>query len=149
MDEVTWAALTLTLTALGGFYTWWAYRHRGATAAVRGLALTLLPGAAYLTGTLQMFTEIAQSVADWATHLVFSPKVWLGLILAGISVALLVVTGMVRRRSAGSPSASSAPETGPRPTKALPASGGSKAPLLDDDGLDAEIADILKRRGIS
>mgnify|MGYP006202737645 CR=1 FL=1 len=35
------------LTAIGGFYTWWAYKNRGATPAVRGLAFTLLPAAAW------------------------------------------------------------------------------------------------------
>ena len=59
---------------VGGFYTWWAYRNRGATPAMRGLALTLLPAAAWLTATLRMFSEIAAAVTDWAVHLVFSPR---------------------------------------------------------------------------
>ena len=59
VDDVTWGALTLTLTAIGGFYTWWAYKTRGMTPAIRGLAITLLPAAAWLTGTLRLFTEIA------------------------------------------------------------------------------------------
>ncbi len=101
MDDVTWGALTLTLTAIGGFYTWWAYKNRGATPAMRGLAFTLLPAAAWLTGTLQMFTEIADAVTDWAVHLAFSPKVWLGVILAGMSVALFFVSGFLRDRGLG------------------------------------------------
>jgi len=146
VDEVTWGALTLTLTALGGFYTWWAYRNRGATAALRGLALTLLPAAAYLTGTLRMFTEIVQAITHWATHLVFSPTVWLGLILGGVSVALFVVTGMLRRRGSGpAPSPTATPATAP---KRLPAAQTPGSPLSDDD-LDAEIAAILKKRGIT
>ena len=74
MDDVTWGALALVLTMLGGFYTWWAYRNRGATPALRALALTLLPAAAWLTGTLKMFTRIVDAVVDWATDLVFSPR---------------------------------------------------------------------------
>ena len=35
MDDVSWGALALSLTVLGGIYTWWALRHRGVTAAVR------------------------------------------------------------------------------------------------------------------
>ena len=101
MDDVTWGALTLTLTAIGGFYTWWAYKNRGATPAMRGLAFTLLPAAAWLTGTLQMFTEIADAVTDWAVHLAFSPKVWLGVIVAGMSVALFFVSGFLRDRGLG------------------------------------------------
>ena len=101
VDDVTWGALTLTLTAIGGFYTWWAYKNRGATPAMRGLAFTLLPAAAWLTGTLQMFTEIADAVTDWAVHLAFSPKVWLGVIVAGMSVALFFVSGFLRDRGLG------------------------------------------------
>ena len=150
MDDVTWGAFTLTLTVIGGFYTWWAYRNRGATPAIRGLALTLLPAAAYLTGTLKMFTQIANAITHWATHLVFSPSVWLGLMLGGLSVFLFVLAGFLRRRGVGVAKSSGGSVTGKAqtPGKALPA---AKAPAqpLEDDGLDDEIAAILKRRGIS
>ena len=154
MDDVTWGALTLTLTAIGGFYTWWAYKNRGATPAMRGLAFTLLPAAAWLTGTLQMFTEIADAVSDWAIHLAFSPKVWLGVIVAGMSVALFLVSGFLRDRGLGGGTprktrsdAGGADAAKPTP-RALPRAKQSSAPLADD-GIDDEIADILKRRGIS
>ena len=150
MDDVTWGALTLTLTIVGGFYTWWAYRNRGATPAIRGLALTLLPAAAWLTGTLEMFTRIADAVGDWALHLAFSPKVWLGVILAGLSVTLFFVSGFLRDRGLGGGTprrtdVGTAPVPQPR---ALPKAKQAPGPL-DDDGLDDEIAAILKRRGIS
>jgi hypothetical protein len=153
VDDVTWGALTLTLTLIGGFYTWWAYNNRGATPALRGLALTLLPAAAWLTGTLRMFTDIADAVSSWAVHLAFSPKVWLGVILAGMSVALFFLSGFLRDRGigGGTPKAQRAKgkaERGPRP-KALPRTQQASGPLAGDDDLDAEIADILKRRGIS
>ncbi len=159
MDDVTWGALTLTLTAIGGFYTWWAYHHRGATPAMRGLALTLLPAAAWLTGTLRMFTRIADAVGDWALHLAFSPKVWLGVILAGMSVALFVVSGFLRNRGLGTGASRDQHRGGegdpatpsPRSLPRTPRAGRRQSPLSDDadDGLDAEIAAILKRRGIS
>jgi hypothetical protein len=150
VDDVTWGALTFSLTVLGGFYTWWAYRNRGATPAMRGLALTLLPAAAWLTGTLQMFTRIANAISDWAIHLAFSPKVWLGVILAGLSVALFVVSGFLRNRGLGSgPVAARTPRrTRPSTPKTLPAPGKQDG-VLSDDALDDEIAAILKRRGIS
>ena len=145
MDDVTWGALTLTLTAIGGFYTWWAYKNRGATPAMRGLAFTLLPAAAWLTGTLQMFTEIADAVTDWAVHLAFSPKVWL---------ALFLVSGFLRDRGLGggttrkTRSDAGGSEQSKPPPRALPRAQQSSGPLADD-GIDDEIADILKRRGIS
>ncbi len=66
-------------------------------------AFTLLPLAALMTGTLEMFTEIGGSVADWATSLVFSPVVWLGIVLAGVSVVLFGVSGALRERGRGGP----------------------------------------------
>jgi hypothetical protein len=153
VDDVTWGALTLTLTLVGGFYTWWAYNNRGATPALRGLALTLLPAAAWLTGTLQMFTRIGDAIGDWAVHLAFSPKVWLGVILAGMSVALFFLSGFLRDRGigGGEPKATRSKEKGAAQPKALPRAKQASGPLADasDDGLDDEIAAILKRRGIS
>jgi hypothetical protein len=155
VDDVTWGALTLTLTVIGGFYTWWAYRNRGATPAMRGLALTLLPAAAWLTGTLRMFTEIADAVSSWAVHLAFSPKVWLGVIFAGLSVALFLVSGFLRDRGIGGsarPATQKEPKASrkaPKAPKALPRAQQQAGPLGGDDGLDDEIAAILKRRGIS
>ena len=151
MDDVTWGALTLTLTAIGGFYTWWAYKNRGATPAMRGLAFTLLPAAAWLTGTLQMFSRIADAVTDWAVHLAFSPKVWLGVILAGMSVALFFLSGFLRDRGARRrhPAPYRRLRRQPSPSHAPCRRPSSRPGPLDDDGLDDEIAAILKRRGIS
>ena len=149
MDDLTWGALALTLTAIGGFYTWWAYRTRGTTPAIRGLAFTLLPAAAWLTGTLRLFTEIGDAVADWAVHLVFSPKVWLGVILAVLSVALFVVSGKLRDRGVGGGAPRRTSSDTPKATpRALPKAKQTPGPLADD-GIDDEIAEILKRRGIS
>jgi hypothetical protein len=150
VDEVTWGALTLTLTAIGAVWTWFAFRRRGAAAGVRGAAYTLLPAAAFLTGTLEMFSEIGGSVADWATHLVFSPTVWLGIMLAGVSVVLFGVSGALRSRQVG--------EAKPRRDKAvgesakprgreLPGAGRKGEPAIDDDM--AEIEAILRKRGIT
>lgn len=145
MDEVTWGALALALTAVGALYTWWAYRHRGAAAGTRGAAFTLLPAAAWLTGTLEMFTEIAGSVADWATHLVFSPIVWAGIGLAGLSVVLFFVAGMLRGREtprARKGAAEGAPRA-PLPRGRAP----RQEPVVDDEM--AEIEALLRKRGIS
>jgi hypothetical protein len=147
MEDATWLALTLTLTLLAGGWTWLVARKRGPLAIVRGVAITLVPPAAYLTGTLEAGVEIGGVIGDWATALVFSPKVWAGLILAGISVLLFVLTGFLGRRGigGGTPTKESK-RAKPAESPALPA-GKPGAPVIDDDLADIEA--ILKKRGIS
>lgn len=145
MDDVTWAVLTVSLTVLGGIYTWFAYQRRGLAAGLKGAGVTLLPLAAYLTKTLQMFTEIVDAVADWATRLVFSPAVWLGVVLAGLGVLLFGAGRLLDRRGKSGEKPGRDRST-PRGT--LP--GGSKPrgePVVDDDLADIEA--ILKKRGIT
>lgn len=150
MDDVTWGGLAAALTLLGAVYTWWAFTRRGVAAGARGLGLTLLPAAAWLTGTLRMFTRIADAISDWALALVFSPKVWTGITLAGLSVVLWVVGGFLHGRNArraGDTAPGAVTEPG-RPAAALPKTSARKnEPPLDDDLADIEA--ILKKRGIS
>ena len=54
LDSTTWAALALTLTVIGAVLSWVAWRRRGPAAGLRGLGWTLLPVAAWLTGTLRL-----------------------------------------------------------------------------------------------
>lgn len=150
MDDVTWAVLTVSLTVVGGIYTWFAYQRRGLAAGLKGAGITLLPLAAYLTKTLQMFTRIVEAVADWATDLAFSPPVWLGVILAGLGVLLFGAGRILDRRRDGGRDGDeptpvrrrSAPDAELPPGR--PARG---APAVDDDLADIEA--ILKKRGIS
>ena len=149
MDDLTWGALALTLTVLGGIWTWLSFSRRGVGSGLRALAFTLLPLAAYLTDTLRMFTRIAEAVADWATHLVLDPTVWVGLVLAGLSVALFAASRLVRGRSGPASVGRARPprRTGRGATAAeLPASEGRGKPVVDDDM--AEIEALLRRRGI-
>ena len=150
MDEATWAALAATLTLLGLVWTYVSYRRRGAIAAMRALGFTTLPVAAWLTGTLEMFTEIGGSVADWATGLVFSPITWTGIGLAGFGVVLIVISGFLRDRQLARGQAGGAPV---KPAKGrLPEAKSTREPAgrVVDDGTDdlADIEAILKRRGI-
>ncbi len=142
MESATWFALTLVLTLLAGAWTWFVARRRGLPSVLRGAAITLLPPAAYLTGTLEAGVRIGEVVADWATDLVFRPSVWVGVVLAGLSGLLFVVSGFLRGRAAGGTEATTekpAPDT-------LPAGRRGK-PAIDDDL--AEIEALLKKRGIS
>jgi hypothetical protein len=146
VDEVTWGALTLTLTLIGGLWTVYAFRRRGVASGLRGAGLTLLPAAAWMTGTMEMFTEIGGAIGDWATHLVFSPVVWAGIVLAGISVLLLGASSALRERGRGGKPGAPREATS-RKDKALPPSSGPPAPAIDDDMADIEA--ILRKRGIT
>jgi hypothetical protein len=150
VDDAAWAALTLSLTVLGGIWTWMAFRRHGAVAAMRALGFTLLPLAAYLTKTLQMFTHIVDAVTDWATHLVFSPVVWFGVLLGGLGMVLIVVSGMIRARRPGAADGSSK-RSAEGSSAELPAGRGPRsAPVVSDSDPElAEIEAILRKRGIS
>lgn len=134
-DAAAFGALALALTVLGGIVTYFRWRQHGLPALLRGTAWSLLPTAAWLTGVLRLLVEVGSEVSRWALRLVFSPTVWAGLALGGISVVLFVVSGFVRDRSAAVPAAPS--------RKAVPPAGGASA----GDGLD-DIEAILKRHGI-
>ncbi|WP_216656405.1 hypothetical protein [Nocardioides marmotae] len=153
MDDATWAALALTLTVLGAVWTWHAFRHRGVASGLRGAGLTLLPAAAYLTDTLKMFTRIGTAVGDWVTGLVLSPSVWAGIVVAGVAVTLLVVSGVLRDRErarvidGGAPAPAASGRRSDRPVKS-----GKGDPAIGGAGGDDDLADIealLRKRGIS
>src|SRR3954463_5952329 len=101
MDATTWQAFGLTLTVVGLLLSLVAWRRRGPASGLRGVAWSLLPAAAGLTGTLRLLWEIGDSVASWAARLVFSPIVWVGVVLAGVSAVLFVVSGSMRSRGVG------------------------------------------------
>lgn len=140
MDDAAWAALTLSLTVAGGIWTWYAFRNRGLGSGLRALGFTLLPLAAYLTKTLQMFTGIVGEIGDWASNVVWSPVVWLGIVLAGVSVVLIGVSGRMRSRAVAGASEPT------RPTAVGP--GGKGRPALAEDDDMADIEALLRKRGI-
>ena len=145
MDQAAWGALTLSLTLLGGIYTWFAFRNRGFVAGLRGVGFTLIPVALLLTDTLQMVTRIGSAISDWALHLAFSPATWLGIMLGGVSVVCFVVAGFIANRGAVEE-----PRTDKPTRKELSKSKGSKAdPVLAEDPELAEIEALLRKRGIT
>lgn len=145
MDDAAWAALTLSLTVLGGIWTWLSFRRRGLASGLRALGFTLLPLAAYLTKTLQMFTHIADAVTTWATHLVFSPAVWLGTLIGGVGIVLIVVSGRMRTRQLGRTPDALERDGAVREVPSGRAPRG--APAVTDPDM-AEIEAILRKRGI-
>jgi hypothetical protein len=152
VDDVTWGALTLTLTLLGGLYTWFAFRSRGFVAGLRGVGFTLIPVALLLTDTLETVSRIGNAVGDWAVHFAFSPSTWLGVILAGISVVCFVVAGVLADRGAGAKESGASGDSGEKPARKElgKGKGTKKEPVLSDvDPEMAEIEALLRKRGIT
>jgi hypothetical protein len=120
-----------------------------------------------------MFWKIGIAIGDFAKGFVFSAQVWAGIALTGLAVVLFVVSGSVRRRSVkrGPAKQAAGPSAGAtgtlpaatggalatRPAPTAPATAPAKAPAkgrkgknddLDDDDL-GDVADILRRHGIT
>ncbi|MEV7804795.1 cellulose synthase [Microbispora sp. NPDC088329] len=154
--DIAWLPLCAGLTAVGIGLSYLAFRRRGVTAGLRATAWSLLPLAAYLAGALRTLWNIGAAAVGFVTGLVLSPAVWAGVVLAGLSALLFVVSGTLRGRTLSRArtarpepaGAAAAPETA-APKAAQTA---KKAPRqveqpAGDDFSDIE--DILKRRGIS
>jgi hypothetical protein len=172
-DKIAWLPLCGGLTGLGLVLSYLAMRRRGLGTGLRWAAWSLLPMAAYLTGSIEMFWKMGVAVGDFAKGFVFSPKVWAGIALAGLAVVLFVVSGPMRRRGVSGGQDQQAAESGAapglardqaaagrgqlatRPAATLPAP--AKAPAksrkarnADDDDDDlGDVADILRRHGIT
>ena len=146
MDSATWAALALTLTLIGAALSFVAWRRRGLAAGLRGLSWTLLPVAAWLTGTLRLAVDVGQAVTDWAARLVFSPTVWLGLAVGGVAVGLWFLSGAMRSRGKGVNAARRDEVAAPSGRQQLP----PRRKSGHEDDLDdmADIEAILKKHGI-
>ena len=166
-SQIPWFFLCGGLTAVGLIGSWFALRRRGPRAAARWLAWALLPIALYLLGILQVLWRFGVAIGDFFSGLAFSPKVWSGVILAGVSLVLFVVTGglrgRARRKQAKADRDSQEPATRalpPAPPMTAPAAGTAsrkagtpvpakrKGAAADDEDF-GEVAAILKRHGIS
>jgi hypothetical protein len=169
-DKIAWLPLCGGLTGLGLVLSYLVMRRRGIGSGLRGAAWSLLPIAAYLTGSIEMFWKMGIAIGDFAKGFVFSPRVWSGIALAGLAVVLLVVSGPLRRRrvapgrdkpaaASGSAAAGTLPvargaQLATRPDAAAPAKApvpakGRKARNDDDDDDLGDVADILRRHGIN
>jgi len=151
IDATTWQALGLLLTVVGLVLSVLVWRRRGAVAGLRGVAWSLLPVAAGLTGTLKLIWQIGQDIASWAVRLVFSPVVWIGIAVAGVSLMLFAVTAVMRARGAGRSTPGSTGGTGPSEGRAgLPRQRSTRAaePAVQDKDMD-DIEAILRKHGIT
>ena len=170
-DKIAWLPLCGGLTGIGLVLSYIAMRRRGLGTGLRWAAWSLLPMAAYLTGSIEMFWKMGVAVGDFAKGFVFSPKVWAGIALAGLAVVLFVVSGPMRRRGVDrgqdqqaaesgtgralgqDPAAAGRGQLATRPAATVPApdpAKGRKARNAADDDDDlADVADILRRHGIT
>ncbi|MGD0063336.1 MAG: cellulose synthase [Streptosporangiaceae bacterium] len=171
-DKIAWLPLCGGLTGLGLVLSYLAMRRRGISSGLRGAAWSLLPLAAYLTGAIAMFWKIGVAIGDFATGFAFSARVWSGIALAGVAVFLLIVSGGLRRRrgvkrkkdtpaaaaadgatgslpAAGSRQLSTRAATSPVPAQAPVKARKGKAADRDDDDDLGDVADILRRHGIT
>jgi hypothetical protein len=163
-EQIAWLPLCAGLTAVGVALSWMAFRRRGAAAGLRAAAWSLLPIAAYLTGALRTLWNIGSAVVGFVTGLVLSPMVWAGVVLAGLSALLFLVSGALRGRAlargrtagasaggvgsvAGRPAAKPIGRAGAGSTAATETKSATGSRSGGDDDF-AEIEDILKRRGI-
>jgi len=167
-DSIAWLPLCAGLTGIGLVLSYLVMRRRGLGSGLRWAAVSLLPMAAYLTGSIEMFWKMGVAIGDFAKGFVFSPKVWAGIALAGVAVVLWIASGPLRQRvKAGQDK--QAVGSNPRSsgaTRALPATGGqlatrpdtaaAKAPAkarkgksADDDDDLGDVEDILRRHGIT
>ncbi|MXG90746.1 cellulose synthase [Nocardioides flavescens] len=148
MDTVAWGALTLTLTAVGGLGTAWAFRRRSAVAGLRMLGLTLVPLGLLLTDSLRMVTRIVDAVGSWAGGLAWDPLTWIGLGVLGVAALCFVVAGGLRARElGGAPARPAARRTAQIPASRTPAPGAGGARDTAGDDM-ADIEALLRRRGI-
>jgi hypothetical protein len=143
IDATTWQAIGLMLTVLGLVLSMLLWRRRGPASGVRGIAWSLLPLAAGLTGTLKLIWQIGDSIVNWAVRLVFSPVVWMGVAVAGVSLMLFAVSAAMRARGVGtSKRTARAKELPDKPSR-------KKAePAVQDKDMD-DIEAILRKHGIS
>ncbi|MFD5468699.1 hypothetical protein ACFWIQ_38740 [Kitasatospora sp. NPDC127059] len=148
------AAISFLLTAGGVAVAGqraWRRRFRSAT---RWFAVALLPAGLYLTGLFPLAGTIGREFADWAAKLVFDPRVWTGIVLLGVSAALLAVTRWIDRRGALEDSPERPAAAGPAPERPAvaqpPKAPAKKQTGKRDDGLGdfADIEEILRKRGI-
>jgi hypothetical protein len=100
-SSFVWLPICVGLTAVGLVLSYYAGRRHGYLSMLRGAAWSLLPVAAYLTGSIEMFWKIGVAIGHYADGFIFSPEKWAGIAVAGAAALLFTTThGKSRRRAA-------------------------------------------------
>lgn len=129
------------------------------------IGLTLVPMAIYLAGLGGAAEGAARTLYGWWNALDFTPMEWVGLVLGGLSVLLMLGSRLIPSESAkdrrelakaerqaakaerGKPAASIAPRTTAAAPQPQPQPGTAAAPGADNE-FD-EISELLRKRGIN
>jgi hypothetical protein len=168
-DQIVSLPLCAALTGLGLVLSYFVMRRRGLGAGLRGAAWSLLPLAAYLTGSVKMFWKMGVAIADFAKGFVFSTEVWSGIAVAGLAALLFVVSGPLRRRrgkrgqrgqdqqavgaattrTAGREIAPRTASVATTPSAQTPVKTRKGKNAADDDDDLGDVEDILRRHGIT
>jgi hypothetical protein len=129
-SSVFWLPLCAALTALGLVITYAVGRRRGSRAMLRGAAWSLIPLAAYLTGSIKMLWQIGDAIGNFASAFVFSPVKWAGIGVAALCAVLFVATsGRERRKAARARAAARAAEGSDKSDKKAAAPAGAEQAL--------------------
>lgn len=99
-NSFPWLPLAAGLTVLGLVLSYLAYKRGGWRAGLRGVAWSLLPVAAYLTGAIEMLWKVGAAIGQFASGFVFSPVKWVGIGVTGLALALFLASGGRLRRKA-------------------------------------------------
>lgn len=129
------------------------------------IGLTLVPMAIYLAGLGGAAEGAARTLYGWWNALDFTPMEWVGLVLGGLSVLLMLGSRLIPSESAkdrrelakaerqaakaerGKPATSIAPRTTAAAPQPQPQPGTAAAPGADNE-FD-EISELLRKRGIN
>ena len=160
-SSIFWLPICAVLTGFGLVASYYYGRRRGNRAMLRGAAWSLIPIAAYLTGSIEMFWKIGDAIGKFATGFVFSPVKWAGIAVAGAAAVLFITTGGRKRRKAArlkaaaradqkKPSAGAGAQQGLAPTTAIAAaSPADAAPTLPVRKPEPAKTPSAKRQGKS
>ncbi|HET9082641.1 MAG TPA: cellulose synthase [Trebonia sp.] len=99
-NSIEWLPLTVGLTVLGLILSYFAYKRRGLRSGMMGIAWSLLPVAAYMTGATEMLWKIGAAIGQFGSGFVFSPMKWAGIGVTGLAFALFLAAGGRTRRKA-------------------------------------------------
>ena len=160
----TWLSIAtgttcLIVTIVGLILSFIAWRKKGLRSGLRGVAWSLLPIVMYLTGAIRLVGHLGSAIVQFAGSFVFSPKAWLGVILAAVVVLCFLISGGIpllggtrrrnkaRRQRARDSRDAAGHDGSPAPASLPPARQQPPGPAPSDDDL-SDVQEILRRRGI-